>query len=368
MGIKESELRERIDKTAALMKEYDWDALFATPGTNFFYLSGIDLWRSERLIALVVFRQGIPLIICPAFEKKRMEASPFPFDITGWEETDDPYSMLASRAGERTGRQRFGIEPTTWFGDFQKLKAHFPRGSFDDGGPLFEESRIVKSPYEIDMMKRAVSLVEDMIQDMARELRADVSEKEVEGKLCSLMRERGCQGEALVQFGENSAVPHAVAGGKRLKRGEVALFDCVVRVEGYYSDITRTFCFGKASDKMKRIYAVVYEAQQKAIDRIREGVPCREIDRTAREFISEKGFGEFFIHRTGHGLGLDIHEEPYLVEGNGKPLAAGNVVTVEPGIYIPGEFGVRIEEDVVVTREGREVLSRKAPDLVELTV
>jgi D-alanyl-D-alanine dipeptidase len=171
--------------------------------------------------------------------------------------------------------------------------------------------------------------------------------------------------EALVQFGPNSAIPHASAGTRTLQRGEMVLLDICVAVDGYYTDITRMTCFGDASRDMKEIYRIVYEAQQAAIAAIRPGVPCQEIDRAARRVITRAGYGDYFLHRTGHGLGMDIHETPYLVEGNDKPLVAGNVVTVEPGIYLPDRFGVRIEDDVLVTESGAEVLTDGQPALIE---
>ena len=367
MGVTKKELEDRIEKLRKLMRMKSLDAVFATPGTNLFYLSGLDLWRSERLIAMFIRREGTSFLLCPSFERERVEGSPYPFDVVSWGETDDAYAMLTAEIERSGDLDRCGIEPTTWYGDFKRLADLLPEVSFSDGGAIFSKLREVKSAYEIEETGKAVRAIEGIIDETARSLREGVSEREIQGRLFSAIRERGHrEGEALVQFGAGSAVPHGTPGEKRLERGEIVLFDCGVVTEGYYSDITRTFCFGQATEKMKEVYAAVYEAQRAGIGAIREGVACEEIDRETRAVVEGKGYGEYFTHRTGHGLGLYVHEEPYLVEGNRKPLVAGNIVTVEPGIYLPGRFGVRIEEDVVVTKEGSEVLSAEAPELIEL--
>jgi Xaa-Pro dipeptidase len=167
----------------------------------------------------------------------------------------------------------------------------------------------------------------------------------------------GTPSDGLVQFGSSSALPHGGPGGRRLEAGDVVLIDCGCVVHGYTSDITRTVSFGKPPDKVRRVYDVVARAQQAGIDSLAAGVPGEKVDAAARRVIADAGFGEFFTHRLGHGLGMDGHESPYLVSGNDRPLVAGNVETVEPGIYLPGEFGVRIEDDYAVTPGGRERLS-----------
>lgn len=192
-----------------------------------------------------------------------------------------------------------------------------------------------------------------------------MTELEAAGELLEILRQTGVPHDPLVQFGASSAIPHAEAGHTALRRGDMVLFDLSATVEGYVSDITRMTCFGDATAEMKAVYDVVLAAQQAAIAEVRPGVACQEVDRAARGVIEAAGFGAHFTHRTGHGLGMDIHEAPWLVEGNLSRLEAGQVMTVEPGIYLPGRFGIRIEDDVLVTPDGAEVLSEGAPQLME---
>jgi Xaa-Pro aminopeptidase len=214
-------------------------------------------------------------------------------------------------------------------------------------------------------MRRAGDLAEDVACRTRLHLKEGMTELEALEVMSDVLRGRCDELEALVQFGANSAIPHASAGSRTLRRDEMVLFDICVAVDGYYTDITRMTCFGDATSDMKDVYRIVYEAQQAAIAAIRPGVPAEDVDRAARRIIVKAGYGDYFLHRTGHGLGMDIHEAPYLVEGNSEPLQSGNVVTVEPGIYLPGRFGVRIEDDVLVTDGGAELLTDGQPALVE---
>ncbi|HEX7880459.1 MAG TPA: aminopeptidase P family protein, partial [Candidatus Eisenbacteria bacterium] len=260
---------------------------------------------------------------------------------------------------------RLAIEPTTWFWVAEKIRAALPTARLVDAGPLLDRMRSMKSVEEIDRIRRAGDLAEAAVHVARLHLREGMSELEAAEILIDAVKTEDGFHEPLVQFGPNSAIPHATAGSRRLERGQMVLFDLSGVVGGYLSDITRMTTFGDATVEMKKVYDIVHEAQQAAIAVAGPGVACQEVDRAARQVITRAGYGEFFTHRTGHGLGLDIHEPPFLVEGNATPLEPGQVVTIEPGIYLPGKFGVRIEDDIVITADGAEVLTDGQPQLVE---
>jgi len=300
--------------------------------------------------ALPIFipRKKPPFIICPAFEEALMRSQSFIEDFYPWKEEEDPYELLRKIISP-SGPSVIGLEPTTYFETFVKIKKHFVGIDFTDGGELFSYLRIKKSKEEIEAIKKAADITEESILKALKNLREGISEEGFKKYLSG--------NETLVQFGETSSYPHSKGGENILKKEDVVLIDKGDFYERYNSDITRTNHFGKPGDKFLKVWHIVREARDAAIKICAPGVPCELVDRAARDVIEKGGYGEYFIHRTGHGLGLDIHEKPWIVSGNSEPLEEGNVFTIEPGIYFPGEFGIRIEEDVVITGDGCRVLS-----------
>lgn len=362
-----NDVTARLARARGVLDTHEFDIIISTPGTNFRYLSGINTHRMERLVAFALPREGDPFLVCPAFEEDNMRRGLAGGEVLTWNESDDPFALLTTAIRKKAGpKARIGLEPTTWFWMAERLRAAFPDAVLGDGGPLFDALRTRKSPAEVDAMRKAADIADDAARKARLHLRAGMTELEAAAILMDLVRTEGVTHEPLVQFGANSAIPHAMAGNTKLQRGDMVLFDLSAIVNGYLSDLTRMTVFGDATPEMKKVYGIVYEAQKAAIEAVKAGVPCQEIDRAARNVIAQAGFGEYFTHRTGHGLGLDIHEAPWLVEGNAAPLTAGAVITVEPGIYLPGRFGVRIEEDVLVTETGAELLSDRQPQLVEM--
>jgi Xaa-Pro dipeptidase len=360
-------LHERLESARRALVEHTFDLVLATPGTNFRYLTGVNTGRMERLIAFGLPREGKPFLICPAFEEDNMRRELVDGDVLTWSENEDPFKLLASTIKQRVGTTpRVGLEPTTWFWTVEKLKGALSAVDFADGGPIFESMRIRKSEDEVDSMRRAADLADEAARRARMHLREGMTEMEAAQVLLELIRDEGQTHEPLVQFGSNSAKPHAMAGTRRLERNDMVLFDLGANIGGYLSDLTRMTCFGDATHEMKEVYRVVYDAQQAAIEKARPGVPCQDVDRAARRVITKAGYGPYFLHRTGHGLGMDIHEPPYLVEGNEQVLEPGHVITIEPGIYLQGRFGVRIEEDILITENGAELLSDRQPDLIEM--
>jgi len=302
----------------------------------------------ERLIAVVVPQKKPPFIICPAFEEALMRSQSFIEDFYPWKEEEDPYELL-KKIISPSGSSVIGLEPTTYFETFMNIKKHFPGSDFTDGGELFSSLRIRKSEEEIEAIKKAADITEGNILRALQNLREGISEEDFKKYLSGY--------ETLVQFGKASSYPHSKGGENILKKEDVVLIDQGDLCERYNSDITRTNHFGKPGDKFLKVWHIVREARDEAIKICAPEVPCELVDRAARDVIEKAGYGEYFIHRTGHGLGLDIHEKPWIVSGNREILEEGNVFTIEPGIYFPGEFGVRIEEDVVITQDGCRVLS-----------
>jgi Xaa-Pro aminopeptidase len=359
----------RLDRLRTELTTRKLDLLVAAPSTNFEYFTGTNPGRSERLILLLVPTKGDPAIVCPSFEVDRVKQRSAVSDVRGWEEQDDPWKLVktflravkpASRAGQGA------IEATLDYASFLRLS---DGGGSDwrwqTGAPITERLRIVKYPEEVALIRRAIAITEASIAATFAALAPGVSEREVAAKLSEEMRARGAPGGGLVQFGPSSAMPHGGPGGGQLAKEMVVLIDCGCEVSGYTSDITRTIWYGDApSDEFKKVFNLVHDAQTAAMTLGKPfTVRCQEMDRAARKVITDGGYGQYFTHRLGHGMGMDGHEPPYMVEGNDGPLEPGNVFTIEPGIYQPGKFGVRIEDDNIVTETGIEVLSQRPAKL-----
>ena len=356
--------RRRRDRAARLMSQGDFDALFAEPSTNFEYLTGANLGRSERLIALILTADGVATIVAPEFEVERVSravrAVP---DVRGWAEQADPYRLVADVLSKRRPGA-IGIEPRARFGVVQRMKAVLPRWRVNGAEPLFTRLRIIKSEEELTLIRRAISITDTSIAATFAALRPGVTDREVAERLSREMRERGAPGGGLVQFGPTSALPHGGTEGRQLEYGMPVLIDCGCRVHGYTSDITRMRFFGdEPGADYREVFNTVLSAQTAAYEAARPGMEAQALDRIARQVITEAGYGQHFTHRLGHGLGMDGHEPPYLVQGNTRTIEPGMVFTIEPGIYLPERWGVRIEDDFVVRETGLEPLSTRVAPL-----
>ncbi len=360
----ESVYRDRLDRALDLMPKYGFAALFSEPATNFAYLQRASFWRSERLIALVLPDSGRPLIVAPAFEVERVERAVGSLaDVRGWKEHEDPYVIVYNALWGR-GPARIGIEPSTRYGTVVKLQKILTNWRFDDAGDLFTALRIIKAEEEITLIRRAISITETSIAATFASLKAGASEHEVAAHLSEEMQQRGASGGGLVQFGRDSSLPHGGPTGMTLERGMPVLIDAGCRVHGYTSDITRMHFFGdEPSPQYREVFNTVLAAQSAAYEAGRPGMECQQLDHIARTVINQAGYGEYFTHRLGHGMGMDGHEPPYLVKGNNRLLEPGMVFTIEPGIYLPDQWGVRIEDDFVVREDGLEALSSRVSQI-----
>lgn len=360
---------KRLDRLRTELATRKLDLFVAAPATNFEYFTGTNPGRSERLILLLVPAKGDPAIICPSFEVERVKRRSAVSDVRGWEEQDDPWKLVkaALRAVKPEGRPGQGaIEATLDYASFLHLSE--TGGSswrWQTGALVTERLRLIKDPEEVALIRRAVAITEASIAATFAALVPGVTERDVAGTLSQEMRTRGAPGGGLVQFGPSSALPHGGPGGGQLAKEMVVLIDCGCEVAGYTSDITRTTWYGDApSDEFKRVFNLVHDAQTAAMNLARPfTVRCQEMDRAARKVIADAGLGPSFTHRLGHGMGMDGHEPPYMVEGNDTPLEPGMVFTIEPGVYQLEKFGVRIEDDTVVTDTGLEVLSQRPAKL-----
>ena len=355
----------RLDRARAELRTRGLQCLIATPGTNYEYLTGYNPGRSERLIALILPLEGAPAVVCPSFETERIKRHSTVTDARGWDEQDDPYVLVRDtvrRLAPRAGT--IALESSTGYQTSLRLADALPGWKFVDAAPVTERLRIVKAPEEVALIRRAIGITQSAMTATFGQLVGGMTERDVARLLSREMQQRGAEGGGLVQFGPSSALPHGGPAAAALERETVVLIDCGCRVGGYESDITRTVWFGDSpTEEFRKVFNVVHDAQSAAIELGRPGTPCQDMDRAARRVITAAGYGAFFTHRLGHGLGMDGHEPPYLVEGNALRLEPAMVFTDEPGIYQLGKFGVRIEDDCVMTEKGVEVLSQRASKL-----
>ena len=357
----------RIERAQAELKNRKLDFLIATPGTNYEYFTGYNPGRSERLIAVVVPATGKTVVVCPAFEVERIKQHGAVADARGWQEQANPYQLVKNvvRELKPRGNGVIALESTTSYDVYVALADQLSGWKFVNAAPVTERLRIIKAPEEVALIRRAIEITEAAIAATFTQVAIGMSERDVAQLLSREMQQRGAPGGGLVQFGPSSALPHGGPAGPRLERETVVLIDCGCRVTGYESDITRTIWFGDhPSDEFTKVFNLVHDAQSAAIELGRPlYTPCQEMDRAARKVIADGGYGPSFTHRLGHGLGMDGHEVPYLVEGNETRLEPGMVFTIEPGIYQLGKFGVRIEDDCLMTDKGVEVLSHRPAKL-----
>jgi Xaa-Pro dipeptidase len=334
--------RERQAKLKAAARASGLDAVLVTPSTNLAYIANLTMGRSERLTALLLFADGPSVVVTPYFEEEVVRREVATDDLKTWTEEQDPVPLVVQALGRS---RRIGIEGSTDYATVAKLAAAAEGAKLEDATPLFDAMRTLKSDAEMALIRDAADRTVAAIEATHKRLRRGVTEREVAGMLEEEFRKLLVRGGGLVQFGPSAALPHGSPGNRALARGDVVLIDAGCRVRGYSSDVTRTVSFGPPSDEVRKVYAAVDGAQMAGIAALKAGATGEAVDAAARKVIESAGYGKYFTHRLGHGLGMDGHEHPYLVRGNTKPLVAGNTVTVEPGIYLPEKFGVRIEDD-----------------------
>ena len=357
--IRVDEFQARIVRAQQLMNDASpkFDAVYITPGTTLRYYTGIRWGSSERIVALLIARTGDPLLICPGFEEARLrEQIRWPIEIRVWQEDESPYALAAGWLGERGIRTgKIGVEETTKFVFSDGLRKVAPGFDYASGDPITVGCRAQKSAHELELMRLACSATCDVYKAVFASLRAGMTQREVSELAARGYARMGLQGEASVFFGPSSALPHGSREEQVLREGVGVMIDDGTTVEGYQSDVTRMGVLGKPPEKLQHAFEIVRNAQNAALAAAVAGHQCGSVDDAARKVITDAGFGpgyKHFSHRLGHGIGMDGHESPYLVDGNTTILKPGMTFSNEPGIYVVGDYGMRCEDDMVIAESG----------------
>jgi len=357
---------ERLERARARMRELGVDVLLLSTGADLPYLTGYEAMPLERLTMLVVPADADAVLVIPTLEAPRVEDQPDAFELFTWDETDDPIEIVAGLvAGMDPDASSAAIGDHTWARFVLDLQRALPDVAFRRASAVTGPLRVVKDAAEIDALRAAAAVVDDVARVMRERPFAGRSELDVHRELVERMLEGGHERAnfAIVAAGANAASPHHDPSGRVIEPGDVVLCDFGGTMHGYCSDITRMFAVGETESEVRDAYAVLVAAQEAGVRAATVGTTCAEVDAAARAVITDAGYGDFFVHRTGHGIGTEAHEDPYVVTGNDTPLVAGHAFSVEPGIYLPGRFGMRLEDIVVATDAGPERLNHAPRDL-----
>ena len=358
------EYAARAQRVQAALAAADCDWLFVSHSTDLLYLLGFTKRPSERLALLLIPREGRAKMVVPGFELPVFQPYASYFDLIGWEETEDPVQKVREVVGASAG-QSIAIADQLHTVFTLRLQAALSDVRWLEGNRVLARIRMVKTAAEIDALREAAAKTEDALASLLARPIAGQTEQEVLRFLHRGLAERGLElsGGGIVGAGPHSASPHHKTGERRLAEGDALVIDFGGGWRGYRSDITRSFHLGEPQDEFRRIYQITQEAQQLAFEAVRPGVTTAEIDSVARDYITAQGYGPAFLHRTGHGIGLDGHEYPYLVQGDTTVIEEGMTFSIEPGIYLAGKYGVRIEDIVACTANGAERLNLFPRDL-----
>jgi len=361
-----SEHRERLRRAASAAAERGIDALLITPSEDYAYLLGYSAPAMERLTCLIVPADGAPSLVLPRLEeplaRNELDGLDDAIEILPWDETDDPIQLVRAVVG---GALRVALQDQMWARFALRLRAALDPAELVAAGPAMSVLRSVKSADEIDRLRAAASAADRAMQAIVAEPLAGRVEAEVSRRIRELLLQAGHDeaGFAIVASGPNSASPHHAAGTRRIDAGDAVVLDIGGTRSGYASDTSRTCFVGEPPAEFVALHGLLREAQSAACAAVRPGISGAELDAVARDIITDAGYGDAFLHRTGHGIGRETHEEPYIVASNAEPLVEGNVFSVEPGIYIRDTWGARIEDIVVCTADGGERLNTTSTEL-----
>jgi Xaa-Pro dipeptidase len=366
------ERNSRLDLARELMKQYSIDALLITTGASLKYYTGINWWQSERMFAYVIPQAAAPFVICPYLERDHFGDIflGFPEHETTltyfWKDGEDPFVILRRVLTETeitTGT--LGIEEKVPYGMANMIAQASPALKIVPATPVTAGARSLKSPAEIACLR----LANQITIDVYKAVYLSCGPGDTSHKFSSLVDKAyarcGVQGEVSCNVGMFSASPHGSPKPQTIREGDIVMIDDGCTVEGYTSDITRSFVYGTPTDLQRQVFDVVRNAQSSALATAFPGVEMLAVDEAARKVITDAGYGDNFLHRVGHGIGLDMHEWPYLVPGNRQKLMASMVFSDEPGIYLPGKFGIRLEDDMLITDKGAELFTPQSPSLQE---
>ncbi|MBS4191596.1 aminopeptidase P family protein [Bacillus sp. FJAT-49705] len=361
-------MNTRLRKLSEWMKENDVQFCFVSSPENVFYLSGFLSDPHERLLGIAVFQEEEPFLVCPALDKTDAKNAGWNNEIISYTDIENPWEFIHKEIDKRLKKiERIAVEKEHMNVErYEVLSQMFNGVQFISAEEKLRKLRMVKDEKELSIIREACALADFAIETGCAEIKEGKTELEVLAAVELALKKKGVREmsfSTMVLTGANGASPHGNPGMTKIKKGDLVLFDLGVIVDGYCSDITRTVAYGDIDDKQKEIYDTVLKAQLAAVEACKPGVSCSEIDLTARNIIAGAGYGEYFPHRLGHGLGISVHEFPSLTETNPLLLEEGMVFTIEPGIYVPDVAGVRIEDDLVVTANGVEILTKFPKEL-----
>lgn len=358
----------KVQQIQQYLKEQQVDAAFITTPDNVFYVSGFRSEPHERLLGVMVFQEAEPFIICPKMEVPDALAAGWEFEAVGHEDTEDAWEVVA-KAAEARGVQVSSItieKSHLTVERLERMQDIFENASFTNLDDQLNRMRVIKDETELEKLRKAAEFADYAIEVGCREIAEGKTELEILTAIELEMKKKGIQKmsfDTMVLSGPKTASPHGVPGDRKIQKGDFILFDLGVVYEGYCSDITRTVAFGEPSEEQREIYETVLKAELAAVELAGPGVVAKDLDKTARDIITDAGYGEYFTHRLGHGLGISVHEFPSITGTNDFVLEEGMVFTVEPGIYDSKVTGVRIEDDLVITKDGVEILTKFPKEL-----
>jgi len=354
----------RFDKLNASLQTSDLDAVILNPGPTLTYLSGLHFHLMERPIVLLFAKDQDPAIVLPELELQKVSSLPYKLQVFAYSENPSEWDNAFRKAVQALGLdgRRIGVEPRQLrLLEFRHVKNGAPEADYPDASNVLSDMRLKKDKAEVDAMRHAVKIAQDALEATIPFIKVGMTEKEVSSELVVQLLKHGSEPEMpfspIVSGGPNTANPHASPSDRKLQVGDLLVVDWGAAYDGYISDLTRTFAVGQVDEEYLKIHKIVKEANAAGRAAGKPGVPCANVDKAARDVIEQAGYGVYFTHRTGHGIGMEGHEEPYMRGDNMQLLEPGMAYTVEPGIYLPDRNGVRIEDNVVVTETGVDVLS-----------
>lgn len=354
----------RLDKLNASLRTSGLDSVILNPGPTLTYLTGLHFHLMERPVVLLFAKDQDPAIVLPELELQKVADLPYKLQVFSYPENPSEWDTAFRKAVQALGLdgKRIGVEPRQLrLLEFSHVKAGAPEADFPDASDVLSGLRLKKDKAEIDAMRRAVKIAQDALEATIPFIKIGMSEKELSSELVVQLLKHGSESEMpfapIVSAGPNSANPHASPIERKLQIGDLLVVDWGAAHDGYISDLTRTFAVGEVDAEYEKIHKIVQEANAAGRAAGKPGASCANVDKAARDVIEKSGYGKYFTHRTGHGIGMEGHEEPYMRGDNMQLLEPGMAFTVEPGIYLPGRNGVRIEDNVVITETGADVLS-----------
>ncbi|HWL25323.1 MAG TPA: Xaa-Pro peptidase family protein [Ureibacillus sp.] len=359
----------KINQIQSYLKEHELDMAFITTPDNVFYFSQFKSNPHERLLGVMIFQDATPVLVCPKMEVPDAINSGWQYDVIGHLDTDQPFQLMKEKVhSNNVSVNKVAIEKSHLTVErLEALQHVFPQAQFVRLDEKINDMRVIKDEMELEKLREAARLADYAVEVGCKEIAEGKTEMQILTAIENAIKDKGYKMsfDTMVLSGPKTASPHGTPGERKIQKGDLILFDLGVEYEGYCSDITRTVAFGNVSDAQKEIYHLVRTANENAIEAVKPGVRAMDIDKTARDVITDGGYGEDFSHRLGHGLGISVHEFPSMTGTNDLQLKAGMVFTIEPGIY-NNIAGVRIEDDVVVTETGVEVLTKYTKELIIL--